>query len=73
MAFLNRMFRPCELSIQDLPEHDDRMRVGPYGGILFLLPQHVQDFVCDIKVHDLGEETRSDFVVSFWSYGVRKT
>lgn len=53
MAFLASMFLQRELQTQNLLEYDARMRVGPCGGILYLLLQEDHDFVSGIKVEDI--------------------
>lgn len=73
MAFLTRTIRSSELAIQNLLGNDARMRIGTCGGILLQLPQHMHDFVCDIKVQDLVEWTRFDFLLLIWSYGDSKS
>lgn len=65
VAFLARAFSSHELTIQDLPEHDAHMRVGARNTILFLLLQHVQEFVRGIKVLEFVEANRFDHLLFF--------
>lgn len=64
MAFQICSFPLRQVTIQDLLGHNTRMRVGESGEMFFTLPQHVHDFVRDIRIRNFVGGTQSDAVLS---------
>lgn len=58
LSFLTLMCPPRELQIQDLPDHDARIRVGSCGDVLFSSPQRVLEFAHGLKSQELVSRTR---------------
>lgn len=63
IAFQARVFPPRELGIPDLSRHDACKRAWTCGDILFLLPQHVQEFVGDIKLLNIVRGMQFELVL----------
>lgn len=54
-----------ELAVHDLPGNGTLMLIGACEGIMYPLPHHVDNFVRNIKLQELVQETQFDSIL-FW-------